>query len=362
MKKILFTISNSDISGAEKQLLLLLENINRKLFHIEVCCLDGEGPFTRAVNKLGINFFSYERRSSFDFYRLNSLYQLINQKSYDLVVSFCWSANQYSRVASLFARKEHIACERGHDYKEINLENILIKLLAPLSKKIVFNSKVQMESYKKYINSSSEKNSCIHNGITMYPTNNSKQNYFYKTFNIVNEKKFIGTAGNYSDPKNFDMFIRVCEKIIKDYNNVLFIAIGDGPQKEYYEKIIHDRKLDEYIIITGYIDKIYEVITFLDIFLLTSNSEGMPNVIMEAMAGKVPVISTSVGGCKELINNQNTGFLVDRNDSDKMCENIKILLEQEDVYRKIVNHAYEKISRNFTVGKMVKNYENLFTQ
>ena len=362
MKKILFTISNSDISGAEKQLLLLLENINKNLFHIEVCCLGGEGPFTKSVDKLGLKYFSYERKSSFDINRLFSLYKLIIQKDYDLIVSYCWSANQYSRIASLFAKKEHIACERGHDYMKNNLDNKLIKLLEPISNKIVFNSKIQMESYKKYIKNTPEKLFCIYNGVNIIPVKNSKLNDFYKTFNIDNGKKLIGTVGNFSETKNFNMFIKVCEKMIKDYNNILFIAIGEGPQKKYYEKIIYKKNLNEYIIMTGYLDKIYEVITLLDIFLLTSSCEGMPNVIMEAMAAKVPVISTSVDGCKELINNKKNGFLVDINDIDKMCSNVKILLEHDNVYRKIVNNAFEKISRNFSIGKMVKEYENILSQ
>ena len=360
MKRILFTISNSEISGAEKQLLLLLKNINKASFHVEVCCLDGQGPFTTAVSSLGIKFFSFKRKSSFDVYRLFSLYKLIKQNDYDLLVSFCWSANQYSRIASFFTNKKHIACERGHDYKKNSLENKILKLLDPISMKIVFNSRVQMESYRKYIKDKPERLLCIYNSVNIYQVNQLAIEHFYKKFSIDNNKKIIGTVGNFSEHKNFDMFIEVCENIHKKYKNISFIAIGDGPQRKKYENIIRYKKLEKVIITTGYINDIYEIISLFDIFLLTSDWEGMPNVIMEAMAGKVPVVSTSIDGCKELIDDKKNGFLVKKNDIEHMCSNVQILIEQEDVYNEVVSNAFEKISKNYTTGNMIKDYEALF--
>ena len=86
----------------------------------------------------------------------------------------------------------------------------------------------------------------------------------------------------------------------------------------------------------------------------------MPNVVMEAMACKVPVISTSVDGSKELIDNDKNGFLVKRNDVSMMVEKISKIINNPKNIHAITNNAYEKISKDLSVKKMVEQYQSIF--
>ena len=91
----------------------------------------------------------------------------------------------------------------------------------------------------------------------------------------------------------------------------------------------------------------------------TAQYETFGLVAIEANSMGVPVLTTNNGSMQEIIINEENGFLVDKNDSQKMYERIELLLNKKNVYEKIVNNGYEKICNQFGVEKMVQKYEDL---
>tara|TARA_Y100001970_G_C14217135_1_gene850331 strand:+ start:1034 stop:2134 length:1101 start_codon:yes stop_codon:yes gene_type:complete len=360
--KILFVIPNSQISGAENQLLLLIKNMDLKRFELEACCLDGDGPFLDYLKNLGLTGYSIERNKSFDFLRLKKLYKIIKKNNYDTVVSFCWSAIQYSRLCCLFLPSRHIACERGHDYNKFNVINIISRILEPISDQIIFNSKIQMFKYQKKFQIKNVPIQTIHNGINIDDFQNKKRILIHRDLNLRPDTKLIGTVGNFTSVKNFNMFIEVCEKITQSYDDIHFLAIGDGQNRGKYESIVRSKNLENKLTFLGYRKNMNEIFPCLDIFLLTSNREGMPNVVMEAMVCRVPVITTNIDGSKELIDNEINGYLVEKNDVSMMVKIIEKIINNPQTKSTITKYAFEKISKNFTVEKMVEKYEDLFLQ
>ena len=360
IKRLLFVISNSSISGAEKQLLLLLKNLDKKKYFVEVCCLGNSGSFTEAVSNLGLTIHISGRSNRFEFGRLIFLFKLLKLHNYDWVISYCYSANQYTRIASLFSRSPHIACERGHDYSENNIENFLIKILSPISRLILFNSKVQMASYKKNMKYFQPKIKCIYNGISIDDYADRKLNTIYDTYNLNKDVKIIGTIGNFSEHKNFNMFIDVCEKLYNVDKNIHFFAIGEGPAKKHYIDIISKRQLGEVFTFTGYIDPVFPILSQFDVFLLTSSWEGMPNVVMEAMLNEVPVVSTNIDGSRELINHGENGFLVNINDNNTMVKFVLDIVNKNIDLRLLTNKAKSDIIKKYSLNTMIKNYQRVF--
>ena len=358
--KILFVIPNSQISGAEGQLLLLIENLDRNQFDIETSCLEGEGPFSDYVKSIGFITNDFDRKMSYDFSRLIKLYKLIKRKKYDIIIPFCWSAIQYTRLASYLLPSIHVACERGHDYDKISIENIISMFLDPISELIIFNSKNQMNGFLNNFRFKKVPVKTIYNGINIDSFKGDKIDTLHNGLKISKGTKLIGTVGNFTKVKNFEMFIDVCERISNKYGNVKFLAIGDGHNRKIYESIVVSKNLQKKLIFLGYKKEINQIFPMLDIFLLTSNREGMPNVIMEAMASKIPVISTSIDGAKELINHETNGFLVERKDISGMVNIILNIFKDNYDIDKIKSNAYENISKNFSVNKMVNQYEETF--
>jgi len=137
-KKILYVIANAQFSGAERQLLLLATHLDKIKFEAEVCCLEGEGTFTEEVIKARLPLHIIERCRSFDVSRLYRLTKMIKKRKYQIVHSFTWSANQYARLVRLFVKFKLVCGERGRDIVPINMENIIDRILSPISDHIIF--------------------------------------------------------------------------------------------------------------------------------------------------------------------------------------------------------------------------------
>lgn len=354
---ILFVIANAEFSGAERQLLLLASHLDKTKFEAEVCCLEGEGTFTEEVIKAGLPLHIIKRRRSFDIGRLIRLTKLIKQKKYQIVHSFTWSANQYTRLARLFVRFKLVSGERGRDLIPINIENIIDSLLYCLSDCIVFNSSIQSQKYR-HRNSSIR---VIQNGIDLNKFQNNKLNNIKSSLGLSKESIVIGTVGNFTAHKNFEMFVKVCEKVIFSDYNIHFVAIGDGRNKDHYAELIKQRKIESKLTLVGRIKNIEKVIHDLDVFLLTSTWEGMPNVILEAMASGVTVIATNVDGCKEIIRDGVNGYLVDVDDVENMVSRIMLLLNNMALRQKIIHNGLQTIQSKFLLEKMVNAYESVYT-
>lgn len=96
-----------------------------------------------------------------------------------------------------------------------------------------------------------------------------------------------------------------------------------------------------------------------DLFMLPSNYEGLPMVILEAMSFGKPVVASNVGGISEIVENDKNGYTVE-NDAILFAEKIKYILSNEDVYEKFSNNALERFYKDLTVDKMVDSYLKIY--
>ena len=99
-----------------------------------------------------------------------------------------------------------------------------------------------MASYKTHVKYFQPKTKCIYNGISTNDIGDKESNTIYKKYDINKDNKIIGTIGNFSDHKNFMMFINVCEKLFNNNKNVHFVAIGDGPDKSKLQLKLYIQK------------------------------------------------------------------------------------------------------------------------
>ena len=105
-----------------------------------------------------------------------------------------------------------------------------------------------------------------------------------------------------------------------------------------------------------YPKKVHDFLSEIDIFLLLSGLEGFGQSIVEAMLMKKPVIATNVGGIPEIVEDERTGFLVKRNDDEKIVQNIKKILSNQDLIEQITNNALENVKEKYSWNTIAKNF------
>lgn len=146
-------------------------------------------------------------------------------------------------------------------------------------------------------------------------------------------RKVIAGAGRLTEQKNFSLLIKAFSKISEDYPEYILEIYGDGSLKEQLESEAKELGVADKVKFLGYVKNLGDCIQDVSLFVLSSDFEGMPNALMEAMALGVPVISTDcpAGGSKYLIKNGINGYLVPINEVDEMAEKMSHILQSPDI-------------------------------
>ena len=138
-----------------------------------------------------------------------------------------------------------------------------------------------------------------------------------------------------------------------------FFVIGEGEQEAEIRSFVTERGLEDSFIFTGFLKNIEQVLPSLDIFLMTSKTEGLGSSLIDAFAAKVPVVATRAGGIPELVIHQKTGLLSDVGDFSDLAKNIQQLKNNKTLTDQIVCNAYQQ-SLHFNTKAMALDYLKLY--
>lgn len=191
----------------------------------------------------------------------------------------------------------------------------------------------------------------INDSVFLYP----EHDYDRECANIV-------MAGRLTEQKNYMMVLQAMKEVHRKWPKVKLNIFGKGDKKKELDEFIVNNGMKEYIFLRGWTNDTLQEFQNGDIFILSSNFEGMPNSLMEAMALGLPCIATDCPtGPSDLIDNGINGFLIPVGDVSALQNKISYLLGENANVRKIIGcSAKQKIFNSYNVEKICKKWENLF--
>jgi len=140
---------------------------------------------------------------------------------------------------------------------------------------------------------------------------------------------------------------------------VKFFIIGTGPLEEKIKQYCIQKKLSNHIIFTGFRTDIQEILPELDIFLMTSETEGLGTSIIDAFACQLPVVATRAGGIPEIVQHEKNGLLADIKDANELANQIERILNGSIDLDKIINEqqkTLQKFTKSVTAHKTLLEY------
>lgn len=170
-------------------------------------------------------------------------------------------------------------------------------------------------------------------------------------------RPLIGTIGRLSTQKAPLDFVAAAKAVLRRNPDVQFIMVGDGPLASQVHQAIGD---DHRIKVLGYRDDVPELLSVLDLFVLSSHWEGLGRALTEAMIVGVPVAATAVDGVPELVTHQETGLLSPAGEPAQLAENIVWLLDHPDAAQRMRDRAKKRVVPAFGAERMVEQIENLY--
>jgi len=174
------------------------------------------------------------------------------------------------------------------------------------------------------------------------------------------DEKIIVHVSNFRPLKRIIDVLKIFEKINQKINSKL-IMVGDGPDKKKAKEFLRKNNLKNKVIFLGKTNEVDEILCSSDLFLLPSEKESFGLAALEAMALKVPVISTNIGGLKDLNINGNSGYTSDIGDIDSMAKNSIKILSDDSLEKKYRNQAFEN-AKKYDIKTVIPLYEKIYDQ
>jgi len=202
----------------------------------------------------------------------------------------------------------------------------------------------------------------LYNAIdTEYWNRNDIKSTIREEFNINCESPIIGTIGRISKEKDLNSFLQIAKNILAVIPESRFLIVGEGLENEIMslKNKVTELGLNDSMIFTGHRTDLRNIYSGLDIFVMTSLTEGLPNTVLEAMAMQVPVVATKVGGVPELIKNGRSGILHKPRDVTNITKSVVKLLKDKEIEKKLSISARKRIEKRFSFNfrlKMIEEY------
>ena len=208
----------------------------------------------------------------------------------------------------------------------------------------------------------SEKRSVIPNGVDIekFKRNEEKGKVLRNEYNIGEADILIGTVGRLSKEKNQKMLLEALYSLMRDDERVKVMLVGAGLKEWELKQFAEARHLTDRIIFTGIMKDTVAAYSAMDIFVLSSLTEGVPLTVLEAMSCRVPVVATRVGGIPEMLKDGEAGLLVGAQDVDGLRRKIEQLIKDADKRHQLSDFAHAFVKNNYSIRQMCYTYREAY--
>lgn len=353
--------SFDSIGGLENGLVNILNNLRQDGFFHVVCSLSTLGSIKERVSARNVRYYGLNKREGNDLSIPFKLYSIFKKEKIDVVHLRNWASMLEGFVAAKFAQVNKIIySEHGRHFEDIwyghtlktalkryilNHVDVLLCVSADLAREMAGLYKLQRKA------------KVIINGVDIdkfIPLSHSEAR---KKYGWSANETIIGTVARLDRGKNLDQLIEDISILGKENRLVI---VGDGPEKSKLENLIQQQGQEGRIRLMGHQDDIPGLLNCFDVFALPSGSEGLSNVILEAMACGLPVVAYDVGGNKELIVNEKGGYLVDLNNRTGFSKAIESLIRDSVLRKQMGDYNRVRVSKNFSVKNMAASYSSMY--
>lgn len=373
--KVLILITKSNWGGAQRYVYDLATNLPKSEYQVEVMA-GGNGPMIQRLKEAGIeadgnlpvgrdiNIFE-------DIKVFFKIISILHQKRPDILHV---NSSKIGVIGTLAGRlvgiKKIIFTSHGWAFNEDR--SIVSRMIfsffhwitVVLSHKTITVSeklKNQMINWP-FIG---DKIEVVHNGIKNQPIFSKihardelvKINpIFAEQIKKYNPKELIvlGSIGELHKTKGYEYAIQgVTEFINKLNKKVIYAIIGNGQEEKNLQKLIVEKKMENHIILCDYVPEALQYMRAFDIFIISSISEGLPYVMLEAGLATLPVISTAVGGIPEIVDDMKSGILIQSKKAREISHSIDFFLSHKKVQKQYATTLHQKVVNEFSIEKMI---------
>jgi len=354
---LLYLISELDHGGAEKSLFNLATNLDERFGKPEVACLWGRGEVGAWLEATGIKVTYLHPQRFSPIRTIFKLRRMLKSHRFDLLHTYLYHANIIGRLAAAGTgvpvvssirvaeedRKFRVAVDR--------ITNRLVKAETCVSESV--------RRWSISLGIPANKLVTIPNGVApeLWQTEGGKLKTELQLDEDAEVALFVGRLHHQKGP---DVLLDAAKLLYPQRQRLHFVFVGDGPLADRLQRQAKAANLAQTVHFLGRRDDLPYLMADANLLVLPSRWEGMPNVVLEAMAAGKPVVGSSAGGAPEVVIGGETGLLVPPDDPQALADAVRRILDDRNLAETMGRAARRRVQTEFSIAAMVRRNEELY--
>jgi glycosyltransferase involved in cell wall biosynthesis len=358
---IAILIDTIGAGGAERQAIMCVSEL-RKLGHsADLIYYHPKVEYVEVLEDLKLNPIYVQADSLFQ--RISKLRVLFKERNYHVVHGFKMAAEFYAAAAGIWAGIPNRFGSFRVLYTLGKKDRLYHFVVDKYLSGWIVNSKAIADSMARSTGIRRERIAVLYNGLISEKFHVSLSARQAKArIGLPEEAITVAMVARLEPQKNYRMLIDAAAIVYRQEPQSLFLIVGQGSMEKEIREYARALGLSEKIIFLGRRADIPEILAAVDISVLTSNTEGLPNTIIEAMAAGKPIVCTDYQGFEEIMTNEENAIISPCGNADKFAENILRLIRDEPLRRRISQNALQYAQKQFLPEIMAKNLEAIYLQ
>jgi len=352
-----------DLGGLQQVVYNICRTIDRNKFDVSVICLRERGCFAADVEALGIPVYLVEQKADgVDYFGFFKVARLLREIGADVIHTHNTQPFMDGTIGAMLAGVSTVIhTDHARVFPDKTRYMVIEKLMSLYAYRVVGCSQHTSQQLIRYEKISPSKIVTIPNGIdgSRFEVSIDKQAKRAE-LGLRPSGPVMGLAVRLSDQKGITFLLKAMPTILKSHPDTTLLIAGDGDLKSALQQEAADLGIGANVVFCGPRKDIPELLKLLDIYVLPSKWEGLPMVILEAMAAGCPVVATNVGGNATAVIDGTTGRLIPPESPDALIKALVPLLDSESLRAQYATQARKLFDEKFTADAMTRQYERLY--
>jgi glycosyltransferase involved in cell wall biosynthesis len=351
------------IGGLQQVVLNICRAIDRNRFNVSVLCLRGLGEFAPEVERMGIRVLRIpEKKSGTDYFSFVKVARILRQEKVEVVHTHNTQPFVDGTLAAILAGiKTIIHTDHARNFPDKRRYMFAEWLMSHFASKIVGVSEHTSKNLVKFERISAKKIVTIPNGIygPQFDIKIDKEKK-RRELNIQGSGPIIGIGVRLTEQKGITYLLKAMAEVIRVFPEITLVIAGQGPLGGALKKEAVGLKISKNVLFAGPRLDIPELLKLFDLYVLPSLWEGLPMVLLEAMAAGCPIIATDVGGVIMAVQDKQNGSLVEPGNPKALSSEIIRLLSNKDLRDQYSENGMKLFREKFSAEVMTRKYEKLY--
>ena len=361
MISVLHVIDTAGPGGAETVFLQTVTGLNPGRFQ-PTAVIGGTGWLAEQLQERGLPPLIVPAKGSFNARYLSMLLRLARQHRSAVIVAHLYGSSVYAGLVGMLLSIPVVSVFHGQsDVSDAErFSSLKAAIIRRASREIVFVSERLQDELRPRLRVTAAQCAVIPNGVDTKVFRPGRDRSLRAELGISDETTLIGAIGNVREPKAYDVLLRAARALSDRSHQFRFAIAGDCANAlgRQLEQLKRDLGIEQYVTFLGLRADVSRILNNLDVFVLSSHTEGFSIACIEAMACGVPVVATRSGGPEQILEGD-AGLLVPTNDPESLALAIERIISSKELAATLSARAMERVHEHYSLSTMLSRYETL---